>query len=391
MLRRIAIVFAKEAIDNLRDRRSLGLALLYPFFGPLMVGALIALVGQTITKMPSSALTLPVVGAERAPALLAFFAAHGIRVTPTTNDPERLVRSGEYDVALVVPEDYAASFGAERAARIRLVSDGSRLSSMLAMSRALFTLRDYNRAVSEQRLARYGVAAEVVEPVAVEAINVSVGSNLVGFFLNMLPPFVIFTVFVAGIYLAIDATVGERERGSLEPLLATPVARWELMAGKVAAGLAFTALALAVHLGAFSGMFAVVDIADLGIRNPPSAARLAAVFAVALPLAVLAVAVQTVIAGASRSLKESQTYLGLLPLIPALPGLILVFVAIEAKGWMMAIPALSQTVVIGLLVRGETPAAADLAIATVSTLAAAAVMLWGAARLYGRERLVLGR
>ena len=80
MFERIWVVFAKEVIDNLRDRRSVLLALFYPFFGPVLVGTMIVIVGQAITNLPTTVFTLPVAGAERAPELVAFLKDNEARV-----------------------------------------------------------------------------------------------------------------------------------------------------------------------------------------------------------------------------------------------------------------------------------------------------------------------
>jgi len=389
-LRLIAVVFAKEVIDNLRDRRSVLLALFYPFFGPVLVGTMIVLVGQAITNLPTTVFTLPVVGAARAPELIAFLKDNEARVIAAPDDPETAVRSGARDVVLVIPDGYAQKLDSEASATVRVIVDGSRLSATLAMSRTLTLLREYAHVVATRRLEAYGVDPRAAEPLSIRSVNVSVGKNLVGFFLNMMPPFIIFTIFVGGVYLAIDATTGERERGSMEPLLTAPISRGGLMLGKVGAALVFTATALAVHLAAFLAMFQIVSAGDLGLVNPPGVATFSVIFLISTPLMLLAVALQTVIAAVSRSLKETQTYLGLLPLVPSLPGLVLVFVAVEAQGWMMVVPGFGQTVLIGLLVRGEPIALGDALIASAVVLALAAALLTVAAWLYGRERMVLG-
>ena len=74
MFERIWIVFAKEVIDNMRDRRSVSLALLYPFIGPLLLGALIAFVGDTIAALPTTTFTLPIQGA----GLVAYLEENGV-------------------------------------------------------------------------------------------------------------------------------------------------------------------------------------------------------------------------------------------------------------------------------------------------------------------------
>ena len=311
-------------------------------------------------------------------------------VSAAPDNPRQAVRIGRIDTALIIPDGYADRFNAERQATVELVVDGSRLSAVVAMSRALYALGQYSSGVSVRRLNARGLDLSIAEPVEIKQINVALGRNLTGFFLNMVPPFLIFTIFIGGVYLTIDTTSGERERGSLEPLLANPVARWELMLGKALAAFAFTMMAVFAQLIAFKLVFEVITGGDLGLDVDIGVGLFLAMFLISLPLMALAVAVQLIIATMTHSFKETQTYLGLLPLVPSLPGLVLVFVSITAHPWMMAIPTFGQTLLIGQLVRGEPLTVLSVAIASVTTGLAAAALLFIAARLYERDALLFG-
>lgn len=229
----------------------------------------------------------------------------------------------------VISDGFAQAFGAEHEATINLVVDGSRLSAVVAMSRALRVLGGFISEVSAERLTARGLDLSIVRPVDVKQINVALGRNLTGFFLNMVPPFLIFTIFIGGVYLTIDTTSGEHERGSLEPLLTNPVARWELMLGKALAAFAFTLMALIAQLLAFKMVFEVITGGDFGLQVDLGLGLFLAMFLISLPLMAFAVAIQMIIATMTHSFKETQTYLGLLPLVPSLPGLVLVFVSIQ--------------------------------------------------------------
>jgi len=390
VLERIWVVFVKEVVDNLRDRRSVATAMLYPLIGPVLVGLLIGLVGEAMQTLPDRGIALAVQGAERAPALIAYLTERGARIAPAPADPVAAVRSGEREVVLVIGEDYGARLDAERPATVEIVSDGSRLSAVMAMSRAFTLLQDYAQSVAARRLSARGIDPQVVRPLMIRSVDVATGRNLTGFFLNMMPPFIIFTIFVGGVYLAIDATAGERERGSLEPLLANPISRVELMAGKVAAAFVFTAASLIVQLAAFRAMFALLARGAGTMAAGPDGAAFVAMFAIAVPLMLLAVALQVIVAALTTSFKEAQTYLALLPLLPALPGLVMVFVPVRTHPWMMAIPTFGQTLLFGQFARGEAVRLVDAALASGATALAAAALLGLAARLYRREALLFG-
>ncbi|MBT6591745.1 MAG: ABC transporter permease [Rhodospirillaceae bacterium] len=389
-MRSIWVVFAKESIDNLRDRRSLMLALFYPVIGALLLGLLVSFVGGMFRGQGQSSLTLPVQGGERAPELIAFLSAKGIIIRPAPEDPRSAVRKGSADAVLVIPKGHTDNFTALRPADVQMVINATRMSTVIKVARVMEHVRAYDRQVGQARLREHGIAPEVASPLKIRSINVGRSRNLAGFFLNMLPPFIIFTIFVGGVYLAIDTTSGERERGSLEPLLANPVPRWAFMLGKALATFAFTLTAVVVQLLAFKLMFEYVAAGEFGIKVNPDLTAFIAVALICLPLIAFAVALQIIVATVSRSYKETQTYLGLLPLLPSLPGMILVFVPIKAQIWMMLIPTFGQILLIGRLMRQEPTVWSDVAVSIGSTGLITALLLYIAARLYNRDQMLFG-
>lgn len=392
LLSEVWVVFAKEALDNLRDRRSITMATIYPVIGPLLLGVLLGF-AQAMFKPEKpgeggASLELPIEGQEHAPGLMSFLEARGVRAVPPPADKERAVRDGAAALVMVIAPDYRDKFSQEQPAEVTLVVNATRLSTVMMISRTIGLLRAYEREVSSQRLSSRGISSGVANPIRIVNFNVGKSRSLAGFFLNMIPPFVIFTIFIGGVYLALDTTSGERERGSLEPLLINPLARWEFMLGKAMAALVFTVGAVIIQLIAFKVMFELVIDKDLGIQVEPGTMVFVKVFLVALPIMVLAVALQIIVAAMTRSFKETQTYLGLLPLIPSLPGLVLVFVAIKGNLWMMTIPTFSQVVLIGELVRGDPVSAANVLMSVLSTSLVALGLLVIAGRLYSREELL---
>lgn len=392
MIHAVPVVFAKEVTDNLRDRRSLLTALIYPLLGPLLFAVLLHVLGGVVAKATRGVtLDLPVAGAEHAPRLIAWLETHEVRVRPLAEDPERAVRGGLEQVVMVLPEGFEAALDQGGMARVRLINDASRLAGELLVGRLADLLRAWSRELSAARLGERGLDSEVLlDPVKIDNLIVVQRGNALDLFLFMVPPFVMFTVFIGGVYLAIDTTSGERERGSLEPLFANPVPRWQFMMGKFLAAYLFTAVALAVQLGAFALVFQTVGAGMFSRGNGFGLGTVAYFMAVGVPLMAFTVAIQIIIAALTRSFKEAQTWLGLLPLLPAVPGLAMVFVPVRAAWWSMAVPVFSQTVTMQLAVRGEPVSAAHLALSAIATLAAAVLLLRWAARLFEREEMVFG-
>jgi len=218
--------------------------------------------------------------------------------------------------------------------------------------------------------------------------NVGRAGNLGFMFLNMIPPFLMFTLFIGGVYLTLDATSGERERGSFEPLMINPVTRSQVLIGKLGAAVVFTLVALAVQVVAFWVMLHSVPSEALGIGELPSVLHLALLLPVCFPLALFAVATQLIITAVTRSMKEAQTYLGLLPLVPGIAGMILVFVPVKVHSLLAAIPTFGQTLLMGQIVRSEEVSWALIGVAVLATLVFTAALLALGFRLYEREEIL---
>ena len=167
-----------------------------------------------------------------------------------------------------------------------------------------------------------------------------------------------------------------------------PVQLYQVLTGKLGATMVFTLMALGVQAIAFWVMLHTVPQESLGLIAPPSMLRLLVVVSVCLPLVVLAAALQLLISAVTRSVKEAQTYLGLLPLVPGLAGMVLALAPVRAHPMLAAIPTFGQTLLMGQLVRSEAVSAVFIGITAVATLATVALLLLLGFRLYEREEIL---
>jgi sodium transport system permease protein len=286
---------------------------------------------------------------------------------------------------------YAEDFGAGRPASVRLVLDSSRQSAMPAIERTRGLLNAYAQQIAALRLMARGVNPSVIQPLTIEESDLATPETQSLLFLNMMPYFVVLVVFIGGMYVVIDATAGERERGSLEPLLIVPVQRWELVLGKLSAALPFAAFAVLLTLGAFWLGFNLVPLEDIiGIKLALSAPALAGIFLIALPMILLASGLQMIVATFTRSFKEAQTYVSLMALLPALPGLGVAFLPIKAGLVYMLIPTFGQQLLINQQMRSEPLNPLYVTISTLSTLIVSGALIYIAVRLYEREQIIFG-
>lgn len=391
-LERIGIIFRKELNDNLRDRRSVFSALTSALIGPVLLVLIIIIMGRTfLADNQEKPLELPVQGAENAPSLISFLEQNNVLILPAPDNPRQDVRNGLLDLVLVIPADFGESFSAGQPARLEMVVDSSRQSASPAVERARMLLNQYNSQIGALRLMARGVSPAVLQPMLIERVDVSTPQSQVGIFLNMMPYFIVLVVFVGGMYVIIDTTAGERERGSLEPLLINPANRWEVVVGKLGASLPFAIFAVFLTLVAFAIGFNVFPIEDyVGFQVSIDVKAMIGIFLISLPMILLASALQMIIATFTHSFKEAQTYVAFLPLIPALPGIALAFIPVRATFLNMAIPTFGQQLLINQLMRGEPIDPLNVLVSVVSTTLCAILLVYLAVQLFKRERILMG-
>jgi sodium transport system permease protein len=391
-MRALVIVWLKEMRENLRDRRTLLSALVIgPLFGPVMFALMIGLLLEKTVSEADEKVVLAVTGSARAPNLMRFLEEHDVAIQAVAFDLEKAriaIRNGRHEAILIVPADYPQRLRDGLPAPVQLVSDSAdnRAGKYVARIRAL--LSAYSSQLASSRLLARGINAEVIRPLAVDEVDVSTPAGRALLVLGMMTYFILFAMLMGGLYLAIDATAGERERGSLEPLLTIPAARSQLIYGKILATCCFMLLSLAITLTAFTVGVKLVPLESLGMSanfGPGVALR---VFSVAVPFALLGASLMTVVASFTRTYKEAQGYLTLVLLIPTLPIVFAGLYSLRPSNWLMAVPSLSQHLLMTGLIRDEPLPALQIAISVLTTLAAGLILAWIAGRLYEREAIL---
>ncbi|MEN4042592.1 MAG: ABC transporter permease, partial [Anaerolineaceae bacterium] len=352
----IWIIFKKEVIDNVRDRRSLGSSILTPLITPVLLIGLMIVMGRTFFADPQeAALKLPVSGAEHAPNLIAYLQQNNVIIAQAPADPHRAVREGDLDVVLLIPATFEQNLLSAEPAAIQLIIDTSRNAAMPAIERANTLLSGYAQTISILRIQARGIDPRLLSPITIETVNVATPQTQTLIFLNMMPFLIVLTIFVGGMYVIIDTTAGEKERGSLEPLLTLPVRRWELLVAKLLASLPFALITLIVMLVAFGAAFNWLPLEEW-VRMPlaldPQA--LLALFYLSLPIVLLASVLQVLVATFTRSFKEAQTYLSFLPIVAGFPTAFLAFLTVRDTIPVMLIPVFSQSLLMNQILRQET-------------------------------------
>ena len=384
------IVFLKEVRENLRDRRTvLNTLLTGPLFAPFIFVLLINTVVTQELEKAEKPLPLPVVGAQYAPNLIAALKQQNVDVKPAPDDAERAVREQDADVVLRIGADYATYWDKGEPAQVEIIYDASQRFASGQAGRLRALLEQYGERTGALRLLARGMSPKILKPLALAERDQSTPQSRASQLFSMLPYFFILGGFIGGMALAIDTTSGERERQSLEPLLANPVPRWQILGGKLSATTAFALTSVLLSVIAFAVIGRLMPAGKIGMTLEIGWRFAACTMLVMLPLTALLANLQTLVAAFAKSYREAQTYVSLLMFVPAIPSMMFSFVPIKTQTWMYAVPLLSQQVIITRLLRGDFVPVSGFALSLACTLAALAVAYAAAALVYRSERLAI--
>jgi sodium transport system permease protein len=382
-------VLRKELIDAFRDRRMVLVAfVVMPIAVPLVLAGTSTLGMRKQAAQLESTLELPVLGAEHAPNLLAWLRQQNVQILAPPADADADVRAQRHDVVLRIAEDFAEDWRAGRPARVEVIFDSSRpLASGATIARLRGLLDGYSGTVGTLRLIARGVHPSVANPLQVGTRDVATPESRFDLTQQLLPYLLLLLAFIGGMQLAIDATAGERERQSLEPLLATPAPREAIISAKILATAVFALTSITVTLLAYRLSFDLMPSGALDASFALGPAALARLFVVILPVALLGATVLTALAAFARSYREAQGYLPLLIFLPMVPTLVLMVAPVRTRLWMLAVPFLGQNQLILKILRSEHIAAAEWVTNLGAGLLFVVVAWLVAARLYHQEHL----
>jgi sodium transport system permease protein len=379
-LQTILTIYLKEIRDALRDRRTLITVLASSvLMGPLVLLAISGLVAS----LEASAERREVVVADldRAPTLQNFFERQTYTVKSAPADYERQLRKATLvDAVVVVPKDFEAALLRGDAPIVEIVSDSANQRSQASAGRVERLLEGFSRERAVLTLALRGVSPDALESVRIEERDLASTQTRATQITGMLPFFVLMAVLTGALNAALDTTAGERERGSLEPLLMNPTERWVLVLGKWAA-VASVAMLIAV-LACFSflpGQWllrsdTLAAMFQYGVRE-------ALLFLVVLlPFAAAAAALLMAVAIRCKTFKEAQASTTVVMLAASLLPLINVFSLGQESPWYLWVPALAQNVLMTHVLKGEALVAEQLAVPLLVCALLAGGGVWFVAR-----------
>ena len=381
----VLAVFRKELQDALRDRRTLLAVLLSAVaVGPLVLALVGMLVGDIERR--AEARTVLVAGIERAPTLANYLARQTWEVRPAPAGYEDALRRGRLgEPVLVVPADFEATLARGEPPVLEIVHSASDQRAQSGRGRVQALLRGFGQEQAALRLAMRGVAPAALEIVRVEERDLADAAARGAQMARLVPFFVLMAVLYGALNAALDTTAGERERGSLEPLLMTPAPRWAIVLGKWAAVAAVGMLiALLACLSFLPGQWLLRSetmsaLFRFGMHEALAFAALLLPLAGALSALLLAVAIRC------RSFKEAQASATIVVMLVSVLPMVTLFNQQGEQRWHLWVPALAQSTLMGRVLEGAPLQWADLLPGLAACLLLGALALAYVARVLARS------
>jgi sodium transport system permease protein len=391
-LRGIWAVFRKEFRENLRDKRTLLSALVFgPVISPILVAALVQFSISHAETQSDENILVAVTHAENAPNLIDYLSARGVDIVKVDLDEtgaRNAVANQTHKIVLEVPADFGARLQKGQPAPVILYSDSSRGFERRGVGRVRALVSNYGIEIAQLRFLARGIDPISVLPISVQEIDVSTPTGRSVLVLNMMTYLVLLSMMFGGLYLAIDATAGERERGSLEVLLTSPVPREHLAYGKICAAAVYMLISLVLTVTMFAIAMSFVGLEQLGITANLGPAAALQLIGCCVPLILFGAAYLTIISALTRTTREAHTYLQLMITIPTMPLIFAGILGLQSNLGLMFVPFLGQHLLMTTVVRAEDIVPVHILVSVGSTLLSGAILTYIAGRLYRREALL---
>ncbi len=389
MMRTVRAVLKKELTDALRDGRTLFFTLVLPLvIYPLLFFVAGRLEGASDSRQRHAPTQVAVAGLEHAPALSATLAADStLQVVPAQVGPEA-VRDGAIHVLVEVPAGHERSVLAGEPSTVVIHYDAGAVLSRRSLDRVEAALDSYQQKLVAGALERAGQPAALAAASERREINVGQAGGAEAW--ALLVPYLLVLLIASGAsHTAIDMTAGEKERGTLETILATAAPRAALVTGKF---MAVVAMASTAALAGFLGLLAAGAVPASGLGQAFLPGRVAlpqalAILAMLLPTAAFLSALFLAVGCFARGAREGQTYSSYLIMVVIMLAMASVVIDFDVAPGFFAVPVLGTTMALRQLLAGSGHGLL-VVVSLVSTLAATCVLLWLAARLFAAERVM---
>jgi sodium transport system permease protein len=393
MKSKLKVVFLKELRETLRDRRTFGFLLLAVLFYPAILGVTLHQLIDKSTRTEREGIHLTVIGGAKAPTLIAQLRERSVTINesgPMTEEAiGELLHGKKIAAVLRLSDDFIDNYQSMRPARIELWFDSSTESG--PQRRELEEiLQAYGSNIASARLLAHGVSPATLAPIQLQRYDTGTNASRSAMVIGGLIGFLFFPAFLLNMSSAVDSTAGERERRSLEVLMAQPAHSWELVGGKWLASSVLALLGVTVVLMLGHAILRWLPLEEIGMSWNLGWGELLLVCLATLPLALLSSALYVAMAMNAKTFKEAQTTVSLVMILPLLPGFVVSFMELKTAQWMYLMPMLSNQTLIKELAKSGDIGFAPFALTFLCSLVPALLIVAFASWRMKSEQYVLG-
>ncbi|WEF31076.1 ABC transporter permease [Pseudoduganella chitinolytica] len=351
------VVLLKELRETVRDRRAMAMVLLFVLLYPMLVGGVLHQQINRATKPEKEGIELTVIGAARAPTLMAQLKQKNVTIhaveTMTEDRIAALLRTQKTAAVLRLSDSYGDDYRNMRPARVELWYDSASANGR-NVADIEHVVRSYGNTIAGARLLAHGVSPATLYPVQLQKYDTgssaSRSASVIGTMLGMF----FIPAFFFCLSSAVDSTAGERERRSLEVLLAQPARPLDLVVGKWLAAALLSIVGLTLELCIAHGVLKWLPLEEIGMSWRLSWADLAIVCVTALSLPLFAAAIEIALAINAKTFKEAQTTASFAIMIPMVPVIVVPMMNLNTANWMYLVPVLSHQTLLRELAKGQS-------------------------------------
>lgn len=397
--RHIWTVWQKELLDTIRDRRSLIMIIVVPLLiMPIFVLMPSYLMYQQETESERSVQEIVVQNGRDAPGLLALIEAFGGVKAVERTDAEAALQNGALALIVIVSQGFEERLSREESVTLEIKFNPTKSKSRTAREKFEALLKAYREQIVTQRLKMRGVEPKLLDPFSANYHSVASKEQLGGFVLSfILPLFLVMWAAIGGSQTAIDVTVGEKERKTLEALLVAPIRRESLVMGKVLAIFTVTVAAAMVSVLGFvlslkfgpavlgGGELRQFPLAELSVSFSPVVALL--ILAVAAGIAAMMSALIFALFAWTRSVREAQSHTTWITFAVMIPTFAVQFREITPDLRSLLIPIFNATLVFKELLLGQLHWF-NIGVTLTSSLVYALVSVGIAVRVFQKESVL---
>ncbi len=386
------IVLRKELKETLRDRRALSLLLLFVLMYPLLVGGVLQRQIDRATKPEREGVELAVIGSDQAPTLMNQLRQRNVNITEIEpmgeEDINALLRRQTVTAVLRLTPDFAENYHAMRPARVELWFDSASDSSR-KLDEVEYVLQDYSRNIAGARLLAHGVSPANLNPVLVQRYDTGTSASRSANTISTMLGIFFIPAFMFCMSTAVDSTAGERERRSLEVLMAQPVRPADLIVGKWLAASLLSIVGITLELAIAHGILKWLPLEEIGLSWRLAWSDLAMVCLASATLSLFAAALEIALAINARSFKEAQTLVSFTMIVPLVPVILVPMLNLTNTWWMYMIPVLSNQTLLRELAKGQSIGLLPFLQTFFSSLLLAMLCVWYTERRMKSEKYMM--